>query len=368
MTTKNKNLKDLTPAYLIHPGEMLLDELEAREISQASLATTIGMNKSQLNEVIKGKRNFTTELCLLVAKALKMNEQTWLNMLRNYEEDKAKIAVRDQLEAIEFEHWTNENTNVKFLKKLGYITNKPAESIQNVRELYEFVYLSKENSVVNEPSYAMYRKSQRLPSDPINIITWEKVVMHLAKKKEVAAFEDNSAEELVPKLKAIFKENTDLLSRCKTLLAEYGIILIIQETPEKCNVDGVSFWSDGNPAIGLPMRYKQLDILAFTLFHELGHVYLHLPKDDYAHFTDILQDDHTYGHSEQEKQANDFARNHLIPDAAWDDFMMRYFKPLDADFKAFGEKQGIHPSIPYGRYCFENNQWKRRTKIDRKIK
>jgi HTH-type transcriptional regulator/antitoxin HigA len=367
MTTTKINLKDLTPAYLIHPGEILQDELDARGISQASFAQTIGVQKTQLNEILKGKRNFTTELCLLAASALQMSDHTWLNMLRKYEEDKAKIKVRDQLEAIEFEHWTAENTNAQFLKKLGFITEKPEESIQNVRNLYDLAFLSKNNSVVNEPSYAMYRKSQKLASDPINIITWEKVVMHRANKKDVVAFDANSAEELIPKLRAVFKENVDVLRQSVTLLAEYGIKLIIQETPEKCNVDGVSFWSGDNPAIGLPLRYKQLDIFAFTLLHELGHVYLHLINDEDAQFTDILQDDHTYGHNREETEANDFARNHLIAKDAWKDFQMRYFTPLDADFIAFSGEQNIHPSIAFGRFCFEMKKWGKKTKIDRSI-
>ena len=362
-----KYAHQLTPAYLIHPGEMLLDELEARDISQASFATTIGIKRSQLNEVIKGKRKFTAELCLLVGKALKMNEETWLNMLRNYEEDKAKIAVRDQLEAIDFEHWTKENTNDKFLKKLGFITDEREESIQNVKSLYDLAFLSSENSVVNEPSYAMYRKSQKLDSDLINIITWEKVVMHLAKKVEVMAFDAGSAEEVVSQLKAIFTENTDVLTRCKSLLRKYGIKLIIQKTPEKCNVDGVSFWSGDNPAIGLPMRYSQLDSFAFTLLHELGHVYLHLIHNEDAQFTDILQDDRTYGHSPEEKEADNFARNHLISREAWEEFLMCYFTPIDSDFIALAKEQNIHPSIAYGRYCFEMKKWKKRTRIDRTI-
>ena len=47
---------NLTPFEPTHPGELIKDELEASNLTQAKLAKSIGVKPSLLNEVIKGKR------------------------------------------------------------------------------------------------------------------------------------------------------------------------------------------------------------------------------------------------------------------------------------------------------------------------
>lgn len=82
----------LIPAEAIHPGEILADELDARALSQVEFAKITGIPKTQLNELIKGKRDFSSEICLFVAKALKMDTEIWLNLKNNYELEKAILS------------------------------------------------------------------------------------------------------------------------------------------------------------------------------------------------------------------------------------------------------------------------------------
>ena len=54
----------------IHPGEILKDELDERDISQTSFATDTGIALTQLNEIVKGKRNISADYALLFEKLL----------------------------------------------------------------------------------------------------------------------------------------------------------------------------------------------------------------------------------------------------------------------------------------------------------
>ena len=65
MTTKN-----LVPAIATHPGTILSEEMEANGYSQIDLAKLIDIKRSQLNEIIKGKRNINADLALLLEKAI----------------------------------------------------------------------------------------------------------------------------------------------------------------------------------------------------------------------------------------------------------------------------------------------------------
>ena len=90
------NIKITTPAIAIHPGEMLKDELQERGIAQKEFANLTGIQQTQLNEIIKGKRNLNEDIALLIGKALKMDAVLWFNMQRNYELDLAKINKKNE--------------------------------------------------------------------------------------------------------------------------------------------------------------------------------------------------------------------------------------------------------------------------------
>lgn len=81
---------NLTPFEPTHPGELIMDELEARNLTQAKLAESIGVSPSLLNEIIKGKRSVNTEMALLVEAALNIPADLLLNLQSDYNMQVAK--------------------------------------------------------------------------------------------------------------------------------------------------------------------------------------------------------------------------------------------------------------------------------------
>ena len=75
---------NLTPFEPTHPGELIKDELEAGNITQAKLAESIGVKPSLLNEIIKGKRGINTEMALLIEAALNIPADLLLNLQADY--------------------------------------------------------------------------------------------------------------------------------------------------------------------------------------------------------------------------------------------------------------------------------------------
>lgn len=81
---------NLTPFEPTHPGELIRDELEARNLSQARLARQLGISPSLLNEVINGKRSVNTEFALMLEAALGIEAELFLNLQHAYEMHVAK--------------------------------------------------------------------------------------------------------------------------------------------------------------------------------------------------------------------------------------------------------------------------------------
>ena len=114
-----KTTENTIPYIATHPGDILMDEIASYNISQSDFAKIIGFNKSQLNEIIKGKRNINAELAILLEKILEIDADYWLEIQKNYDLDKARISTKnkDRLDAIEKLKSIENKIAVSFLKK-----------------------------------------------------------------------------------------------------------------------------------------------------------------------------------------------------------------------------------------------------------
>ena len=77
MATRDENRITWTAA---HPGTILKYELEERKISQKDFANIIGMEESQLNELLKGKRPMTKPIADKIEKVLGISSSSLVNM------------------------------------------------------------------------------------------------------------------------------------------------------------------------------------------------------------------------------------------------------------------------------------------------
>ena len=85
-----KDANNMMPSMLIHPGEMLKDEIEARGITQKDLSKRMGVSYTVFNEILNGKRPITTEYALLLEAALGIDAGIWLRLQADYNMQKAK--------------------------------------------------------------------------------------------------------------------------------------------------------------------------------------------------------------------------------------------------------------------------------------
>lgn len=61
-----------------HPGEHLLDELQARKISQTKFAELTNLTIAEINDIIKWRRNITPRIAWRFQAALHVSAGFWL--------------------------------------------------------------------------------------------------------------------------------------------------------------------------------------------------------------------------------------------------------------------------------------------------
>ena len=89
-STQRRVANDMASSLLIHPGEMIKDELEARGITQKELAQQMGVSYTVFNEIVNGKRPVTTEYALLLEASLGTSASLWLRLQADYNMQKVR--------------------------------------------------------------------------------------------------------------------------------------------------------------------------------------------------------------------------------------------------------------------------------------
>ena len=87
--------------YNPHPGEHILDELEALGMSQAELAGALGIPRTRVSEIVRGRRGITADTALRLARWLGTSPQMWLDLQAIHDlrraEDEAGDAIRAEV-------------------------------------------------------------------------------------------------------------------------------------------------------------------------------------------------------------------------------------------------------------------------------
>lgn len=87
---------DLTPAYAIHPGEVLKDMLDDRGWTQRSFAERIGRPIQLISKTINGHCGITAETAIDFAQAFEMSAKFWLDLDSRYRLDVEMIRRQER--------------------------------------------------------------------------------------------------------------------------------------------------------------------------------------------------------------------------------------------------------------------------------
>ncbi len=78
---------------ILHPGEVLRTELEARKLPISAFAMDIKVYPSHFSDVLRGKRNINAALAIKLEKALGISAGFWIRMQGEYALQKERKKV-----------------------------------------------------------------------------------------------------------------------------------------------------------------------------------------------------------------------------------------------------------------------------------
>ena len=69
----------------VHPGRILKDELEARELSANRLALALRVPSGRITQILNGKRAVTAETALRLSRYFGNSAEFWMNLQPRYD-------------------------------------------------------------------------------------------------------------------------------------------------------------------------------------------------------------------------------------------------------------------------------------------
>lgn len=332
----------------IHPGEFLQEILEEIGMSQVELSNRIGRPTQAINEIIKGKKSITSKTALELEDVLKVPAHVWIGLESEYQVVKAKAEEQEQMQE---ETKLLKNFPYADLVKLKFV-KQTRKAIEKVDELKRFFGVAKLAQIPEVKVYQpAFRVSNHKQVSHEAIATWLQAGRLKAKEIETKTFDKNRLKEVLDDIKKLMllTDINQSIDGIRSVLASCGIAFVILPHFKGTKVHGATFWLDekDSAVILMTIRGAYSDIFWFSLFHEIGHIVLHQKREVF------LED----GYSDpalqkQEDEANQFARNFLIPREDFKTFIEKG-ELSKKSILEFTDILGVKPSVVVGRLMYE---------------
>lgn len=317
------------------PVEAILFRMEEQGLRQKDMAEMLG-GKNRASEVLSGKRSLT------------------LTMIRALYEKLAiplELLIREP--AVEYGPGDNivaSDVPTDLLVKRGWI-----ERGASVTEMLNR-FLAPAGSPILLRNTLMLGATTR--TNRTNIWIWLAHVREIADSRAYLQGKYNKDALNLDVIKYVARLSwMDKGPRlAKDFLEERGIAIVIEPHLPKTFLDGAAMIGrSGAPVIGLTLRENRLDNFWLTLIHELIHAWKHLdPEKHRAIANENIEK--AINTEAIELEANDLAREALIPPAIWRRSSAR-LQPSRQSIEALARELQIHPAIVAGRIRYERKNF-----------
>ena len=333
---------DKLEEYVIAPGETILELLEVNCMTQLDLANKTGINKKTINEIIKGKAPITTSTALKLEYVFNIPASFWNNLESSYREslerEKDIESIKeDEQYLINIPYSEMAKRNWDWIEK----TRDSYEKVINLRKFFSVASLGFDTELKRKLAF---RKSNNENFSFESLYCWLRYGEIQSNKIEYPKFDIEKLKENSKKIRDLVNHSfLGQLDLIKQLMKECGVALIYEPHLPNTYVNGVSYKITCDKAIiMISDRGKKDDILWFTLFHEIAHLIMHSKKEVFVDLEDTESND-------VELEADEFARNILIPDNAYNNFVKNNIVFNENNIKDFSKDNNISTGILVGR-------------------
>lgn len=260
----------------------------------------------------------------------------WLNLQQAYD---ALIVEFKSDQELEQERVVFEKIDYKYFRNnfmLPDLPRKIDEQIERIRRFLDIATLT----VLKRPDMAARFRSSSENLTEANTIK-ANIMMQIATNEALHSnapkFNKKEFEKAVDYALTLTENHTDFYDKLKAAFFNAGVIFVILPNISGSRINGATKKVGDNIVLMVNDRRLYADSFWFTLFHEIGHIL----SGDYGVSFDMEI-------GENEKLADEYARDRLIPSQQYDEFIShQIFSPQS--IKDFSKRIHRDPGIVLGR-------------------
>lgn len=344
----NEGKYSFDPDYAVPPGETLQEVLESLNLTQKELALRMGRPLKTINEIIKGVASITAETALQLEKVTGLDALFWSNAEAKYRQRLARNDERRKLNQVK--EWLD-IFSLKKMVQLGFIesTKTPVDSVDELLRFFGVASVKQwQTQYGKEGLSGLPRLAGKFKNETGDLSVWLRGGEILGYRCECNSYDRHRFLGALARIRELSQKPVESVwEEVCQLCAEAGVVVAVVPELPGTHVNGFTRWLTPKKAlIQLSFRYKRNDAVWFTFFHEAAHLLLHGKKECFVETNET--------ESPKEIEANTWARDFLIPQKRWDEFVDQQKRPVSKEsIVSFAEAVEISVGVVVGRLQYE---------------
>ncbi|HLH06601.1 MAG TPA: ImmA/IrrE family metallo-endopeptidase [Terriglobales bacterium] len=327
---------EFCPNWISAPGDTIKDILRERSLSIAQLAARLEQSDSQVSDLLEGRSTITISLARKLNSALGGSVEFWMARDFQYREQSAKLQAQDR-------EWL-QDVPLGDMVSFGWVKQipHPTEELSTALQFFGVRNTSDWHQMYGDVERVFaFRTSPSFDSRPVAVAAWLRQGEIEASKIDCADWSPDGFRQSLASIRKLTREKNprSFLPRLQGICAEHGVAVAIVRAPTGCRASGATKLSLNRKALLLlSFRYLREDHFWFSFFHEAGHLLLHADKELFLEGFEK--------NSPEEKQANEFASEILVPHDRRDE--MLNLRLSAEEIIRFSRRVGVSPGIVVG--------------------
>ena len=319
-----------------HPGYNIKETIENIGLTQEDFAKRLNTTPKNLSELIRGKQSLSIDIAMKLSRMLGTSVNYWLNLQSSY--DTLIAQMKSEIE-LEKERKVFQCLDYKYFRDHFGLPHLPRQIDQQIKCVREFLNVSSLTVFTKKDMSVSFRSVNNEINDAntIKANIMVQIAINKALKIEAPKFNKRKFMEAIDYASTLTQNHDDFFPLIHKAFLETGVIFIILPNLSGSKTNGATKKIGDHILLMVNDRRLNADTFWFTLFHEVGHII----NSDFG----ISFDKET---GEKEVQADQYARDILIPRAQYQEFVEQNKFNID-DIKAFANLIHRDPGIVLGR-------------------
>ena len=364
MDTELIPINDMEFDYCTPPGESVAEAIEYLHMSKRELAERTGLSTSNISKLLVGKYPLTQDTAEKLEYATGINQSFLMRMENEYrsflkKKEERKREYRDFLTGFPY----------RDLVEAGFCrdTQVQAEQREGLLRFFgvadERAYAATYTARIEGAARAGYARSWQMK--PFS--AWLRVGEIIARESETAPFSVDKLKRGAASIRKLAgKSPIEVWGEVQRILADCGVVAIVQKPFEGCSIFGLTrFISKDRAILQLSCRMHRVGTFWFSLFHGIAHLLKHEKKaifinekreepgfrEDRADALVAQECDSGEDRTDaREREADEMARDTLIAPEKWKEFTSHLSEKEAIEMiRAFAAKENICADVVVGR-------------------